>query len=115
MSRRPPRFTCLDTLLPYTTRFRSREPCRMRFVLRPSAQQAHGRQGGLARARHGQDDVEAGLRHTGRADRARKIGRDKVRSEEHTSELQSLMRSSYAVFCVKKKITNTQIHYEHVL
>src|SRR3546814_5494851 len=112
MIRRPPISTRTDTLFPYTTLFRShrlkpsgkqavhclgqavrlvgqveeagwspvdgkgptrisaqhftqcREPCRMRFVLRPSAQQ---------------------------------------RSEEHTSELQSLMRISYAVFCLKKK------------
>src|SRR3546814_2353246 len=37
------------------------------------------------------------------------------RSEEHTSELQSLMRISYAVFCLKKKITNTTLHSYHVL
>src|SRR3546814_1991639 len=37
------------------------------------------------------------------------IGRDLARSEEHTSELQSLMRNSYAVFCLKKKTTTTQI------
>src|SRR3546814_3204134 len=36
------------------------------------------------------------------------------RSEEHTSELQSLMRISYAVFCLKKKITNTQLLYTHL-
>src|SRR3546814_7087721 len=37
----------------------------------------------------------------------------KLRSEEHTSELQSLMRISYAVFCLKKKKYNTTIHSEH--
>src|SRR3546814_1800672 len=37
-----------------------------------------------------------------------------IRSEEHTSELQSLMRISYAVFCLKKKITNTNTYYNYV-
>src|SRR3546814_5080621 len=39
-----------------------------------------------------------------------RFGRRPVRSEEHTSELQSLMRISYAVFCLKKKINNTKYH-----
>src|SRR3546814_2328098 len=50
------------------------------------------------------------LLETGRvvmAGPAAEIGRDENRSEEHTSELQSLMRISYAVFCLKKKKTNT--------
>src|SRR3546814_8727488 len=38
------------------------------------------------------------------------VGMELVRSEEHTSELQSLMRISYAVFCLKKKMTNIMIH-----
>src|SRR3546814_9320997 len=76
--RRPPRSTRTDTLLPYTTLFRS-------------AGRAHAlRRRGFARAG---------------ADRARLPARARVRarSEEHTSELQSLMRNSYAVFCLKKK------------
>src|SRR3546814_3423250 len=80
MMRRPPRSTRTDTLLPYTTLFRSlRERDRRRD----------------RRARHRPD------RHRQPGD-ARRAGR-RARSEEHTSELQSLMRSSYAVFCLKKK------------
>src|SRR3546814_1089333 len=83
MIRRPPRSTRTDTLFPYTTLFRSHR--------------------------------EAVPRHPGRtlspvdraaaapAGRARGLGPHRGRSEEHTSELQSLMRISYAVFCLKKK------------
>src|SRR3546814_8221984 len=81
MRRRPPRSTRNDTLFPYTTLFRSPR----RIVHR------RGRGGeGAARAR----------RHDRRGHR----GQYRDRSEEHTSELQSLMRNSYAVFCLKKKI-----------
>src|SRR3546814_2008834 len=76
MIRRPPRSTRTDTLFPYTTLFRS-----LRFVLATSALCARGFR--LLRGRR-----------SARLDR----------SEEHTSELQSLMRISYAVFCLKKKI-----------
>src|SRR3546814_8133756 len=82
MIRRPPRSTRTDTLFPYTTLFRSqqRRGLRRRLAVR-------GRRGELLvlRAARGRQD--------GRRDR----------SEEHTSELQSLMRNSYAVFCLKKK------------
>src|SRR3546814_1752195 len=90
MIRRPPRSTRTDTLFPYTTLFRSlvflgtRPACRRRESLR---------QRGLAIAAGG---VELRL---GQPLHAGKVGR----SEEHTSELQSLMRISYAVFCLKKK------------
>src|SRR3546814_7975418 len=80
MIRRPPRSTRTDTLFPYTTLFRS--PAR-----------------GRARARgRGDEDLRE---HAGRARAPR--GARRGRSEEHTSELQSLMRISYAVFCLKKK------------
>src|SRR3546814_14483785 len=84
MIRRPPRSTRTDTLFPYTTLFRS-PPSRVRSVRR-----ARGatRRDGVTAAGDGRD----------RDDR-RGFGR----SEEHTSELQSLMRISYAVFCLKKK------------
>src|SRR3546814_7932746 len=74
MIRRPPRSTRTDTLCPCTTLFRSPCPVRSnRFRLRP-------------------------------ADRAAERSQPSAsRSEEHTSELQSLMRISYAVFCLKKK------------
>src|SRR3546814_16180282 len=77
MIRRPPRSTRTDTLFPYTTLFRSAR------LFEPS----------LARAR---TSITFRPSTTGTAD-------EKKRSEEHTSELQSLMRISYAVFCLKKK------------
>src|SRR3546814_6178301 len=83
MIRRPPRSTRTDTLFPYTTLFRSRKAC---------------------------------------ASRSRAIALPSVltiaswpissRSEEHTSELQSLMRISYAVFCLKKKKKKTTTKHE---
>src|SRR3546814_5973495 len=95
MLRRPPRSTRTDTLFPYTTLFRSRP--RLALVqglcLGFAQRRFDGRNiDSAARERHGRQAIEAG------ADR---IG---ARSEEHTSELQSLMRISYAVFCLKKTI-----------
>src|SRR3546814_19397104 len=91
MIRRPPRSTRTDTLFPYTTLFRSRE------VRRDEAADR--------RAQHGAEqrrDADPGHR----ADQVRlrdRAQQHEARSEEHTSELQSLMRSSDAVFCLKKK------------
>src|SRR3546814_2946223 len=88
MIRRPPRSTRTDTLFPYTTLFRSaagRDLCRP--VLERRAQSQRG-------------TSDAGP-EPDRDDRRVRAG---SRSEEHTSELQSLMRISYAVFCLKKKI-----------
>src|SRR3546814_4792589 len=107
MIRRPPRSTRTDTLFPYTTLFR------------------------IERGRHtvGDDRAAEGDDHAGKNDplaapndaeqlqdrQAHEAGRKPAlgcrlarrrRSEEHTSELQSLMRISYAVFCLKKKTTN---------
>src|SRR3546814_3615255 len=79
MIRRPPRSTRTDTLFPYTTLFRSG---------RRVHAAAHGRGAALG----GQALLGA---HAGEE--------PALRSEEHTSELQSLMRISYAVFCLKKK------------
>src|SRR3546814_2271879 len=106
MIRLPPRSTRTDTLFPYTTLFRSR----------PGAGRAH--RGGAARRRllrgggHGARGVGRGRRAGHRGQRelhgvsaAADNGLLK-RSEEHTSELQSLMRTSYAVFCLKKKKHN---------
>src|SRR3546814_9033921 len=86
MIRRPPRSTRTDTLFPYTTLFRSatsaRPDCRPpRASWRSSVARRIRRP---RRSAPGRDDPSA-------------------RSEEHTSELQSLMRISYAVFCLKKK------------
>src|SRR3546814_10579700 len=97
MIRRPPRSTRTDTLFPYTTLFRSGEH---RGAPRPRSLRRH----------HGQ--------------RPTTDVRRRPRSEEHTSELQSLMRISYAVFCLKKKKqtdknkkncnTNKPIHYDNL-
>src|SRR3546814_6502003 len=87
MIRRPPRSTRTDTLFPYTTLFRSVLGFRDQFV--------------------GVDDqrrVEVAEHQVRRRALAQPPGWQ--RSEEHTSELQSLMRISYAVFCLKKKKPN---------
>src|SRR3546814_6098927 len=90
MIRRPPRSTRTDTRFPYTTLFRS---C-YRFSV---AGWEAGHEGGGPPTRLSPAAPCGGpaVRRTPR----------KVRSEEHTSELQSLMRISYAVFCLKKKTT----------
>src|SRR3546814_2527698 len=115
MIRRPPISTLTDTLLPYTTLFRSVRAlserlggavhfCRHRAW--PScAQPVLGHRGGGSGA--GQPGgCGAGLADD-RADAAQDRFRSAGRSEEHTSELQSLMRISYAVFCLKKKKTKS--------
>src|SRR3546814_2025545 len=95
--RRPPRSTRTDTLFPYTTRFRSQ-----RLVLERDIDGDAPRAGDLGRGQHvgGNVALERLAVDVG--------GGKDDRSEEHTSELQSLMRSSYAVFCVKKKNTTTK-------
>src|SRR3546814_1263793 len=95
MIRRPPRSTRTDTLFPYTTLFRSllgASPDR-RPVGQPAAQPGHAGLRQQRRDRFRLRPVAADAQLGGQADR----------SEEHTSELQSLMRISYAVFCLKKK------------
>src|SRR3546814_7086408 len=92
MIRRPPRSTRTDTLFPYTTLFRSRP-----------------RPGPLAECRRPPDRGRFRPRAAfgGTAYRIVRRGEGGApRSEEHTSELQSLMRISYAVFCLKKKKKN---------
>src|SRR3546814_3112537 len=118
MIRRPPRSTRTDTLLPYTTLFRSDVDALARF--RPP----HGGVVGAVAGRGKGDHEMPALRFVRQA-RAQvveqEIGIARIqcvepaavefgerglrlqRSEEHTSELQSLMRISYAVFCLKKK------------
>src|SRR3546814_2534461 len=131
MIRRPPRSTRTDTLFPYTTLFRSGQgapmqrpglrdrarhvdppgmrlprrdpPCPRRFVQppacagidRPLRPMRGGGAGGYVGA-----GAETGIEQ---AHRLQPLQRGPVRSEEHTSELQSLMRKSYAVFFLKKK------------
>src|SRR3546814_4039390 len=88
MSRRPPRSTRTDTLFPYTTLFRS--------LLKPGEPVAVGRDA--------RDHVVAAIAVHVISEHLRAASG--TRSEEHTSELQSLMRISYAVFCLKKKNTH---------
>src|SRR3546814_2145543 len=101
MIRRPPRSTRTDTLFPYTTLFRSRQPqpqhhLQARVVSADETAQRH-------QGSHPLGVIRGGLhRHHGTERES-----DQVRSEEHTSELQSLMRISYAVFCLKKNNTQT--------
>src|SRR3546814_3161273 len=118
MIRRPPRSTRTDTLCPYTTLFRSPRRAGRR---RPRRQEGE-RTGPEAQAL-GQDLAGAGFagRHRlsgkGRppvASRRRGLQPGRLRSEEHTSELQSLMRISYAVFCLKKKKT-TKEYPTHII
>src|SRR3546814_8615371 len=99
MIRRPPRSTRTDTLFPYTTLFRSVAGAARRSPVDPV------RDAGI----HRRPGSERHVR--GAAGRAAPqiLGFLLDRSEEHTSELQSLMRNSYAVFCLKKKKQN-KIH-----
>src|SRR3546814_430213 len=85
MIRRPPRSTRTDTLFPYTTLFRSSASCSV--IPAPTMVTSSS-----------SDSRTTRLPPTGN------------RSEEHTSELQSLMRISYAVFCLKKKKKNKRQH-----
>src|SRR3546814_3286690 len=97
MIRRPPRSTRTDTLFPYTTLFRSApDPAHRR---RTAVQQPGSGQPAAVPQRRRRTALPP-LRTT-----AEQYVRG-VRSEEHTSELQSLMRISYAVFCLKKKKKN---------
>src|SRR3546814_3569487 len=89
MIRRPPRSTRTDTLFPYTTLFRSEHRARSRANRRPE-----------------RETVSGCLRLPPVTSGACAPGAHQPmfsRSEEHTSELQSLMRNSYAVFCLTKK------------
>src|SRR3546814_7628548 len=110
MIRRPPRSTRTDTLFPYTTLFRSQCSSRSDHFDR-------ARLAGVARPRRGAQ----GYRHS-RGVRARPAVKSRrcaacppsrERSEEHTSELQSLMRISYAVFCLKKKTEQYKLQSQY--
>src|SRR3546814_10633552 len=107
MIRRPPRSTRTDTLFPYTTLFRSRrQGC---SALVPDEQRSSKLL--LQGTDPGADRRLTDVQPFGGFDEA--SGRNDLRSEEHTSEPQSLMRISYAVFCLKKKnitIPQIQLH-----
>src|SRR3546814_10828105 len=95
MIRRPPRSTRTDTLFPYTTLFRSRATAAPSRASRRAMAAPMPREPPVTRAV--------------RPARGREAGMGRLRSEEHTSELQSLMRISYAVFCLKKKKKHKKI------
>src|SRR3546814_3913965 len=120
MKRRPPKSTRTDTLFPYTTLFRS-----------PTSPAGKAVQAEVSKAlkalRLGKDAQLPLKKQTEKDEKGKKVPTGKLvfraksqyapviadvtgRSEEHTSELQSLMRISYAVFCLKKKATYTDIH-----
>src|SRR3546814_8997890 len=105
MIRRPLRSTRMKTLLPYTTLVRSCvEPG---AGIAPSAAHHRKRRAAALANRLARPGVKAQSHTICRDRRARRC----ARSEEHTSELQSLMRISYAVFCLKKKRTE----YTHMI
>src|SRR3546814_6850238 len=116
MIRRPPRSTRTDTLFPYTTLFRSGlQRAGDKGECLPGGQRVAGAGvavgAGFQRVDQGVESGPGGERR-GQRDRQRGVEHHPLRlgllrSEEHTSELQSLMRISYAVFCLKKKQKNT--------
>src|SRR3546814_7777881 len=118
MIRLPPRSTRTDTLFPYTTLFRSdgkqRAGRRILFQLYSAgASDRHCRGDALRRRRVVRSVARyrrADQRHVRLHGPARRW-----RSEEHTSELQSLMRISYAVFCLKKKTTTNESYQQKKL
>src|SRR3546814_6303127 len=102
MRRRPPRSTLTDTLFPYTTLFRSTAieafiPLAGNPIRKPAVHP-----GGYSRFLDPRTQPGAQIDRDLMAGRKRERGRG--RSEEHTSEIQSLMRISYAVFCLTNKI-----------
>src|SRR3546814_11020324 len=111
MLRRPPRSTRTDTLFPYTTLFRSPLPATRAPSIHVLAAVDRQRGAGDERPFIGAEEGDATGDLIGMAQPADRHPGDDLRkhvlrrSEEHTSELQSLMRISYAVFCLKKKNT----------
>src|SRR3546814_5833424 len=110
MKLRPPRSTRTDPLFPYTTLFRSPEGAAQLHQVPRRLRQGVGRQ--VLLSAQPADPIDALISTAARRrtrNQARRVRHPRavavraVRSEEHTSELQSLMRISYAVFCLKKK------------
>src|SRR3546814_3863970 len=113
MIRQPPRSTRTDTLLPYTTLFRSADLGNL-FGSMVGAYENN-----VAEHAFPVVETQEGPMHRWQRQVSSNFGPypakdaaqpEAIRSEEHTSELQSLMRISYAVFCLKKKKTNMIIH-----
>src|SRR3546814_1679760 len=108
MIRRPPRSTRTDTLFPSTTLFRSADAI---FAEAMRARRYAGSKDRRAIRGHVYDAIRA-VRSAPASGRAAMLAladaQPELRSEEHTSELQSLMRISYAVFCLTKKKNQTE-------
>src|SRR3546814_3955389 len=119
MRRRPPRSTRTDTLFPYTTLFRSISMPGQRILRQiggrgmPILNVVNGCATGASAFREAVLAVESGYHDVALAVGVEQMNRGLIvvprnpRSEEHTSELQSLMRISYAVFCLKQKKEKT--------
>src|SRR3546814_4721003 len=118
MIRRPPRSTRTDTLFPYTTLFRSERLENATYA--GISDYVVAEMWNASRLHNQKAILEADLGDSGGIERflTRCLIAIADRSEEHTSELQSLMRISYAVFCLKKKKYNQASHkkllsYQH--
>src|SRR3546814_2099300 len=108
MIRHPPRSTHTDTLFPYTTLFRSNETWQPLY--RPTEHEPkEAKPNGLLPERGPRCIAPAAMMQSRSRKQAWK------RSEEHTSELQSLMRISYAVFCLKKKIRKNVMNHNRYI
>src|SRR3546814_1094051 len=114
MIRRPPRSTRTDTLFPYTTLFRAFQPLKLIRLLLDRQEEVNGIIKRRPRSKQREVQIKGTQEQLHPCRVACPILRRKHpgvdRSEEHTSELQSLMRISYAVFCFKKKTTNQNNH-----
>src|SRR3546814_8883273 len=106
MIRRPPRSTRTDTLFPYTTLFRSLQSFSDRFYIEEGMTVSHEVVNFTYQLTRTIEDQNIQIETIYSIAEAIV---EKYRSEEHTSELQSLMRISYAVFCLKKKKTQTNL------
>src|SRR3546814_8481694 len=105
MRRRPPRSTLTDTLFPYATLFRSRAASKR------SSARGDSTDAGAARSSISKWVSSSDLAKVPTWPWTRAAMRRRARSEEHTSELQSLMRISYAVFCLKTKMHVNETHH----
>src|SRR3546814_8654543 len=118
MQRHPPISTRTDTLFPYTTLFRSR-PLRLSRLFESGQTSCRAGHRTDAQPQDGAIALSCGSPHfpgwhwQAEPERAGRHRRLAPRSEEHTSELQSLMRISYAVFCLKNKKTSKRTESNH--
>src|SRR3546814_2022037 len=117
MIRRPPRSTRTDTLFPYTTLFRSSGLSSHQQNRHGAGQQADTGWHVYTAVQVVVEGFDADSRSGGGQDNGCAFGQQEYgRSEEHTSELQSLMRISYAVFCLKKNIQlNSRVKIHNLL